>query len=54
MVSITARPAASSGIQLVKARNQSLEVCWGAVPTAEAYLLQIQRYDIPPEEPPKP
>ena len=26
----------------------SLEVCWGGVPTADAYLLQVQKYDMPP------
>ncbi|XP_067933331.1 host cell factor 2-like, partial [Watersipora subatra] len=43
----TAKPQAPSVIQLVEAQNYSLEVCWEVVPTAEAYLLQIKRYDLP-------
>merc|ERR1712106_167660 len=34
-------------VQLVRASTTTLEVCWGATPTADAYLLQIQKYDIP-------
>ena len=35
-------------MQLVRASTNTLEVCWGAVPTADAYLLQLQKYDMPP------
>lgn len=31
----------------MRASTTTLEVCWGATPTADAYLLQIQKYDIP-------
>lgn len=45
-----AKPDPPSRIQLVRAQPTSLMVCWGSVPTAEAYLVQIQKYDIPPIE----
>lgn len=44
----TEKPAAPGRVQLVRASTASLEVCWGGVPTAEAYLLQLQKYDMPP------
>lgn len=44
----TEKPPAPSRVQLVRASTNTLEVCWGAVPTAEAYLLQLQKYDMPP------
>jgi len=37
-----------SCVQLVHASTNMLEVCWGAVPTADAYLLQLMKYDMPP------
>ncbi|CAH8501252.1 unnamed protein product [Heterobilharzia americana] len=42
------RPAAPTRVQLVRAGTQSLEVTWGSVPTADAYILQIQKYDVSP------
>jgi hypothetical protein len=39
---------------LVRASTNALEVCWGAVPTADAYLLQLQKYDLPPAQTPTP
>ncbi|RUS85108.1 hypothetical protein EGW08_007113, partial [Elysia chlorotica] len=44
----TEKPPAPSRVQLVRASTNLLEVSWGAVPTAEAYLLQLQKYDLPP------
>ncbi|CAM9959733.1 unnamed protein product [Lampetra planeri] len=44
----TERPPAPGRVQLVRASTDSLEVSWGAVSTADAYLLQLQKYDIPP------
>ena len=44
----TEKPPGPGRVQLVRASTNSLEVCWGAVPTAEAYLLQIQKYEVPP------
>lgn len=44
----TEKPPAPSKVQLVRASTNTLEVCWGAVPTADAYLLQLQKYDMPP------
>jgi host cell factor len=44
----TERPPAPSRVQLVRASTNTLEVCWGTVPTADAYLLQLMKYDMPP------
>lgn len=44
------KPPAPSRVQLVRASTNALEVCWGAVPTADAYLLQLQKYDLPPSQ----
>jgi len=43
----TERPAAPGRVQLVRASTHSLEVCWSSVPTADMYLLQVQKYDMP-------
>ena len=43
----TEKPPAPSRVQLVRASTNTLEVCWGSVPTADAYLLQLQKYDVP-------
>ncbi|XP_014881354.1 host cell factor 1-like isoform X3 [Poecilia latipinna] len=40
-------PMAPSRVQLVRANTSSLEVSWGPSKTADTYLLQLQRYDIP-------
>ncbi|KDR18129.1 Host cell factor, partial [Zootermopsis nevadensis] len=42
------RPPTPGRVQLVRASTHSLEVCWGGSPTAESYLLQVQKYDMPP------
>lgn len=44
----TEKPAAPTRVQLVRAATNSLEVSWGAVSTADSYVLQIQKYDMPP------
>ncbi|XP_067133826.1 host cell factor 1 isoform X2 [Centruroides vittatus] len=44
----TEKPIAPSRVQLVRASTTTLDVCWGSVPTADAYLLQLQKYDMPP------
>ncbi|XP_036596597.1 host cell factor 1-like [Trichosurus vulpecula] len=44
----TEKPPAPSRVHLVRANTNSLEVSWGSVPTADSYLLQLQKYDIPP------
>ncbi|XP_060072754.1 host cell factor 1-like [Ylistrum balloti] len=46
----TEKPPAPSRVQLVRASTNTLEVCWGGVPTADAYLLQLQKYDLPPAQ----
>ncbi|KAL4646273.1 host cell factor 1-like [Arapaima gigas] len=43
----TERPPAPGRVQLVRANTSSLEVNWGTVTTADTYLLQLQKYDIP-------
>uniref|UniRef100_F1KTK5 Host cell factor 1 n=1 Tax=Ascaris suum TaxID=6253 RepID=F1KTK5_ASCSU len=45
----TDKPAAPGRVQLVRASVSGLEVCWNAVPTAEAYLLQLHKYDAQPK-----
>ncbi|XP_039282665.1 host cell factor 1-like [Nilaparvata lugens] len=42
------KPTVTGRVQLVRASTNSLEVCWSGVPTAESYILQIQKYDMPP------
>ena len=46
----TEKPPSPSRVQLVRASTNTLEVCWGALPTADAYLLQLQKYDMPPSQ----
>ncbi|KAL6738471.1 hypothetical protein Aduo_012016 [Ancylostoma duodenale] len=41
----TAVPGTPSRVQLVRASVAGLEVSWGSLPTAEAYLLQLHKYD---------
>ncbi|XP_041655235.1 host cell factor 1b isoform X2 [Cheilinus undulatus] len=43
----TERPVAPSRVQLVRANTTSLEVSWGPSQTADTYVLQLQKYDIP-------
>ncbi|XP_062248187.1 host cell factor 1b isoform X2 [Platichthys flesus] len=43
----TERPCPPSRVQLVRANTSSLEVSWGPSQTADMYLLQLQKYDIP-------
>ncbi|XP_029993907.1 host cell factor 1-like isoform X3 [Sphaeramia orbicularis] len=43
----TERPSAPSRVQLVRANTTSLEVSWGPSQTADTYVLQLQKYDIP-------
>ncbi|GFS50646.1 host cell factor [Nephila pilipes] len=47
----TDKPSAPTRVQLVRASTNSLEVHWGIVPTADSYLLQLQKYDMPPTSP---
>lgn len=41
----TDKPSAPGKVQLVRATVSGLEVCWSSVPTAEAYLLQLHKYE---------
>jgi len=47
----TERPPAPARVQLVRATTTTLEVCWGAIPTADAYIVQIQKYEVPTPSP---
>ncbi|XP_063980333.1 host cell factor isoform X2 [Diachasmimorpha longicaudata] len=42
------KPPAPSRVQLVRASTNSLEVSWTSTPSAQYYVLQIQKYDMPP------
>merc|ERR1719354_1207367 len=44
----TERPPSPSRVQLVRATTTTLEVCWGAIATADAYIIQIQKYEAAP------
>ncbi|XP_043934350.1 host cell factor 1-like isoform X2 [Protopterus annectens] len=43
----TAPPSAPGKVQLVRANTTSLEVSWGSVPSADCYIIQVQKYDLP-------
>lgn len=45
-------PPVASRVSLVRASTTSLEVCWSSTPTAQAYLLEVQKIEQPP--PPQP
>lgn len=47
----TERPCAPSRVQLVRANTSSLEVSWGPCQTADTYVLQLQKYDLPQTTP---
>lgn len=40
-------PESAGRVQLIKASTTGLEVFWSNVPSAEGYLLQIQKYEVP-------
>ncbi|CAH0562216.1 unnamed protein product [Brassicogethes aeneus] len=42
------KPPAPSRVSLVKAATSSLEVNWTGSPSVRCYILQIQKYDLPP------
>ncbi|KAF4523888.1 hypothetical protein B566_EDAN010206, partial [Ephemera danica] len=42
------KPPMPERVQLVRASTTVLEVCWSSTAAADAYHLQIQKYDIPP------
>ncbi|XP_043943135.1 host cell factor 2 [Protopterus annectens] len=47
----TEKPPSPSPVQLIRATTDSIQVKWGEVLTAEAYLLQIQSESISPLQP---
>uniref|UniRef100_A0A1B0CAT5 Fibronectin type-III domain-containing protein n=1 Tax=Lutzomyia longipalpis TaxID=7200 RepID=A0A1B0CAT5_LUTLO len=44
-------PPPATRVALIRASTKSLEMCWGAVPTAQCYLLEIQKIDQAPKSP---
>ncbi|KAL3290269.1 hypothetical protein HHI36_023619 [Cryptolaemus montrouzieri] len=42
------KPPAPNRVSLVKAATHSLEVNWSATPSGQTYILQIQKYELPP------
>ncbi|XP_045481426.1 host cell factor 2 [Harmonia axyridis] len=48
------KPAAPNRVSLVKAATHSLEVNWMAMPSGQTYILQIQKYELPPTPSAKP
>lgn len=47
-------PPTASRVSLVRASTTTLEVCWSATPTAQAYLLEVQKIEQPPQPHPIP
>lgn len=41
-------PNQPNKVQLVRAQTGELELCWSTTPTAQAFRLQIQQYEVPP------
>ncbi|XP_034936133.1 host cell factor [Chelonus insularis] len=48
------KPPAPPRVQLVRASTNSLELSWTPTPSAQYYILQIQKYDMPPSTGPFP
>lgn len=46
----TDKPDAPARVQLIRATVSGLEVCWNAVPTAEAYFLQLRKFEAKPDD----
>lgn len=44
----------ASRVSLVRASTTSLEVCWTPTPTAQAYILEVQKIEQPPQPTPIP
>lgn len=47
-------PPTASRVYLVRASTTTLEVCWSATPQAQAYLLEVQKIEQPPQPQPLP
>lgn len=47
-------PPTASRVSLVRASTTTLEVCWSSTPTAQAYLLEVQKIEQPPAPQPVP
>lgn len=45
------KPSQPGRVQLVRATTETLEVNWSGSPSADTYILQVQRYDVPPSTP---
>lgn len=45
-------PPVAARVSLVRASTTTLEVCWTATPTAQAYILEVQKIEsMPPPQP---
>lgn len=47
-------PPIASRVSLVRASTTTLEVCWNPTPTAQAYILEVQKIEQPPQPTPIP
>lgn len=47
-------PPTAARVSLVRASTTTLEVCWSSTPTAQAYLLEVQKIEQPPQPQPIP
>lgn len=47
-------PPTASRVSLIRASTTTLEVCWSTTPTAQAYLLEVQKIEQPPQPQPIP
>lgn len=47
-------PPTAARVSLVRASTTTLEVCWSTTPTAQAYLLEVQKIEQPPQPSPIP
>uniref|UniRef100_A0A8D9BVX7 Host cell factor 1 n=1 Tax=Cacopsylla melanoneura TaxID=428564 RepID=A0A8D9BVX7_9HEMI len=48
------KPGPPGRIQLVRAATNNLEICWPGHAIADSYILQIQKYEMPPAPQPPP
>lgn len=46
-------PPTAARVSLVRASTTTLEVCWSPTPTAQAYLLEVQKIEQPPQTQPQ-
>lgn len=47
-------PPPAGRVALIRASTGTLEINWNPMPTAQAYLLEVQKIDLPPRPPTPP